>query len=137
MGTGMKKKHTSLIVTTFLTLILLMAAALFSNKKSGDLDPQTFKEELENQPGVVIDVRTPGEYDAGHLAETDYLIDFLSDDFDKEIDKLDKNKTYYLYCRSGNRSGKAMKKMLDAGFQEVYNVGGYEELVAAGIPSKR
>ncbi|MEX2586173.1 MAG: rhodanese-like domain-containing protein [Balneolaceae bacterium] len=133
----MKKKHTPLIVTTFLTLILLMAAALFSNKKSGDMDPQAFKKELENRSGVVIDVRTPGEYETGHLAETDYLIDFLSDDFDEEINKLDKEKTYYLYCRSGNRSGKAMKKMLDAGFQEVYNVGGYEELVAAGIPSKR
>lgn len=101
------------------------------------MDPQTFKEELENRSGVVIDVRTPGEYEAGHLAETDYLIDFLSDDFDKEIENLDKDQTYYLYCRSGNRSGKAMNKMLDAGFQEVYNVGGYEELVAAGIPSKR
>jgi len=133
----MMKNHTYLIYATFLTLILLMAASLFSSNKGLDLDPVTALKQVKEKPGVVIDVRTPSEYDAGHLADTDHLIDFLSDDFDEKISSLDKEQTYYVYCRSGNRSGKAMEKMLASGFRDVYNIGGYEELVESGFLSNK
>lgn len=103
----------------------------------GDLDPFSFREKIEKNPGVVIDVRTPEEYQQGHLSDADYQFDLLSGEFEREMDNLDKDETYYLYCRSGARSGKAMEKMQSAGFKEVYNVGGYEELVSAGFPSNR
>jgi phage shock protein E len=101
--------------------------------KGGDLDPTAFKEQLQHQPGMIIDVRTRQEYEEGHLAETDKLIDFMAGDFEEKIRELDKNETYYLYCRTGNRSGKAMEIMQNAGFREVYNIGGYQDLVSAGL----
>lgn len=70
----------------------------------------------------VIDVRTTGEYSSGHVKDSTN-IDFLKPDFKEQILKLDKTKTYKLYCRSGNRSGQAMKLMKSLGFKDVENLG--------------
>ena len=131
----MKKVH--VLSTTVILLILAITGFTMANEfltsKGGDLDPAVFKQKLEKKPGVVIDVRTRQEYEEGHLAKTDKLIDFMGEDFRDRIGELDKNETYYLYCRTGNRSGKAMEIMQEAGFSEVYNVGGFEDLVSAGL----
>ena len=74
---------------------------------------------------TLIDVRTPAEYADGHLAGST-MIDYKDSSFDTEIDKLDKDATYLIYCRSGNRSGKAVHKMIGMGFTDVTNMeGGY------------
>jgi rhodanese-related sulfurtransferase len=52
------------------------------------------------------------------------FIDYNSSDFEQQLDGLDKSKTYLVYCRSGNRSGKACHTMLDKGFKQVYNLDG-------------
>lgn len=76
------------------------------------------------EPGtVLIDVRTPAEYAAGHI-DGALLIDIASPEFATQIGKLDKSKKYALYCRSDNRSGQAMKLMRDSGFGFVYHLGG-------------
>lgn len=85
---------------------------------------------------VVIDVRTPEEYEAGHL-EGARNIDVRSDDFRAGVELLDKDKTYYLYCRTGNRSHQAAEIMKDLGFEAVYNVGGFDELAEAGAETVR
>ncbi|MDZ7680804.1 MAG: rhodanese-like domain-containing protein [Fodinibius sp.] len=54
-----------------------------------------------------------------------------------QLKSLDKDKTYYLYCRTGNRSGQAAELMVENGFDNVYNIGGYQDLVDAGIPSSK
>jgi phage shock protein E len=102
-----------------------------------ELAPENFIEKLHDKPGVIIDVRTLEEYVEGHLAMTDYHLDFLAGEIEKEMDNLDRNETYYLYCRTGNRSGQAMEIMRDAGFMNVYNIGGYEDLISSGLPSKK
>jgi phage shock protein E len=96
------------------------------------LTPDEFKTLSQQQPGVLLDVRTPGEYASGHVQES-INYDFLGGEF---ADTLDKEKTYYLYCASGNRSGHAARMMLDAGFNSAYNVGGFSELAAAGLPTE-
>ncbi|MFH0941824.1 MAG: rhodanese-like domain-containing protein, partial [Chloroflexota bacterium] len=62
---------------------------------------------MENNKGnadfIIIDVRTPGEYEGGHIAGAVNL-DFNAAGFNAEVDKLDKNKTYLVYCQSGRRS---------------------------------
>ncbi|MEX0594146.1 MAG: rhodanese-like domain-containing protein [Balneolaceae bacterium] len=93
--------------------------------------------QIQERPGIIIDVRTPEEYAQGHLTRTDQLINFMDDDFEDRAGELDRNQTYYLYCRSGNRSGQAMKWMQENGFEEVYNIGGYQDLVDAGFESER
>ena len=122
-----------------LTIIILIgvAVALFYLNKLRNsknmLPPQKFKELLEEESGIIIDVRTQSEYNEGHLHKTDYNIDMSSSDFEQKVEKLDKNKNYFLYCRSGARSGRAMQVMKRKGFENVYNVGGLQSLVNSGF----
>ena len=57
---------------------------------------------------MLIDVRTPEEYVNGHVKGAQNL-NFMDENFQQEVAKLNKNKRYYLYCASGNRSGQAMQ----------------------------
>lgn len=84
-------------------------------------------------PGVVvIDVRTPAEYAAGHV-DGAVNIDVESADFATRVQQLDPEGAYALYCRSGNRSGAAADQMADLGFTDVTNLdGGVADLQAAG-----
>ncbi len=75
----------------------------------------------DNPNFAIIDVRTPEEYNAGHI-ENAMILDYYEDNFKDELDKLDKDKTYLIYCKSGNRSGKARDIMRDLNFTEVYNM---------------
>lgn len=75
---------------------------------------------------IVLDVRTIEEYSSGHLKNTSN-IDFLKADFKEQISKLDKSKTYKLYCRSGNRSGKALELMKNLGFSNLENLGSLKD----------
>lgn len=83
---------------------------------------------------VVIDVRTPGEVSEGYITGANLFIDFYGENFQSEILKLDKSKTYVMYCRSGGRSGQASLFMVNNGFNNVYNlaggIGGYTGTLA-------
>ncbi|MAT39235.1 MAG: rhodanese [Ectothiorhodospiraceae bacterium] len=75
----------------------------------------------KDSDAVLIDTRTKMEYDEGHMPDAQ-LIDIMDPQFREKIDALDRNKSYYMYCRSGNRSGQACKMMLKMGFEKVYNL---------------
>jgi phage shock protein E len=111
---------------------------LNTSKESADtlLNPESFKQKVDETPGVVIDVRTKGEYDSGHLKIADFNYDVMNGQFQDKLDSLDKDDTYYLYCRSGNRSGKATQMMKQNGFENVYNIGGYSSLANAGLETE-
>jgi rhodanese-related sulfurtransferase len=79
---------------------------------------------------MIIDVRTPAEFSGGHL-DGAVNIDIQSPDFTSQIEALDRNGSYVVYCRSGNRSGMAMAQMLDMGFTDVSNAGSVEEASAS------
>lgn len=104
-----------------------------SDQKKIDISSKEFQEMLKDERGVIVDVRTLQEYNAGHLADTDLQLDFLNGDFHDAVKDFDPAKTYYLYCRSGNRSGQAARLMQREGFENVYNVGGFEDLARAGF----
>ena len=72
---------------------------------------------------VVLDVRTPGEFAEGHIAGADN-IDFYAANFPDLLAELDPNAPYFVYCRSGNRSGTTVGLMRDLGFTQVYELGG-------------
>ncbi|PKD43433.1 rhodanese-like domain-containing protein [Rhodohalobacter barkolensis] len=109
----------------------------FLSRSNGiDISAQEFKEKVEEERGVVIDVRSKMEYDEGHLKLADELIDFNAGEFHNKVDSLDKDKTYYLYCRSGNRSGQAARLMKSKGFENVYNVGGFDDLARNGLDTE-
>ena len=71
----------------------------------------------------ILDVRTPEEVAEGHLAGST-TVNFLSPTFGTEIQTLNKNKTYLLYCRSGTRTRKAADAMQKMGFKHVYMLEG-------------
>ena len=82
---------------------------------------------------VILDIRTPDEFNSGRIADSINL-DFYESNFASELDKLDKDKTYFVYCNSGNRSGNAMGTMRDLGFTEVYDLdGGIQAWYSSGF----
>ena len=83
---------------------------------------------------VVLDIRTPDEYAAG-IIEGAINIDFFDADFAAQLDALDKDVHYVVYCRSDNRSGQAMGTFAALGFAEVTEVDGrIVDWHAAGLP---
>lgn len=73
---------------------------------------------------IVIDVRTPAEWQQGVIEGTSLFIDYNSPSFKQQLAKLDKSKTYVVYCRSGARSAGASQVMVDNGFKNVINMQG-------------
>lgn len=91
-----------------------------------NITPNQARELIKNENVIILDVRAPGEYDGGHIENAKNL-DFTDPDFSQNLEKLDKNKKYLVYCKTGRRGDMAMKAMEEAGFNEVYNlIGGYE-----------
>jgi rhodanese-related sulfurtransferase len=120
-------------VIASLAFILLLAGCS-SSSGATDLSVAEFAGKVAEAGVITLDVRTPGEFDQGHI-EGSRLIDFQSGNFENEIAALDKGKTYAVYCRSGKRSGQAVKVMRDAGFKNVYNLnGGVIDWANAGLP---
>ena len=99
-----------------------------------DLSVTEFAEQIKQPNTQILDVRTPAEFAEGHLNNS-LNIDFQSENFDSQIQTLDKSKSYAVYCRSGVRSAMAAEEMSHLGFKFVSNmVGGILEWSAAGLP---
>lgn len=95
--------------------------------------PPAAAEVIAGESPVVLDVRTPEEYAEGHLADA-VLIDFYDADFAVQLDELDKDVTYVVYCRSGNRSESTIQTMRELGFTDVVEVaGGIQAWVTSGL----
>ena len=90
-----------------------------------NVSAEEFHQMISDNPGQLIDVRTPGEFGGGTI-EGAQNIDYYASDFKSQIAQLDKTQPVYVFCRSGARSAKAMQLFKDAGFTEIYNlIGGY------------
>jgi rhodanese-related sulfurtransferase len=88
-----------------------------------------------NPDFIIIDVRTAEEFDSGHLAGA-VNIDFYSPDFKANLDKLERNKEYLIYCRTGIRGAAATRIMIELGFTMVHNLsGGIVQWIEAGYPT--
>ena len=104
-------------------LLLVLTACGGSNVKINNLNADGFASDIKNPGVVVVDVRTAGEYAAGHIKNS-INIDVESNDFDSKIANLDKKVEYAVYCHSGRRSGIAAEKMAKAGFEKISNLEG-------------
>lgn len=118
---------------------ILAALSLFANAQSQSeveiLEPQAFIERVKaDTSAIILDVRQPEEFAEGHLAQAINL-DWLNQTvFINGLAKLNKQKTYYIYCRSGRRSQAAAGKLKAEGFQVVDLKGGYLHWVEVGMP---
>ncbi len=109
-----------------LTLLLVVLAACGGSADSTQtlLDPAAFEAKIKSTDAAqVIDVRTPGEYEGGHI-ENSVNIDWNNSDFANQIKNVDKSKPVFVYCLSGGRSGEAVNFMSKNGFTEIYELEG-------------
>jgi len=104
-------------------------------KGNNVLNPNAFKAGLNDKTNeILLDVRTPGEYQEGHIKGS-LNIDWNNSNFSDEVAKLDKNKPVFVYCKSGGRSGSAVQALKGMGFKEVYDLdGGIMQWKNAGMP---
>lgn len=119
------------VIATLASVLLL--AGCSTSPSAMELSVSEFSSKVTEAGVITLDVRTPGEFNEGHI-EGAILVDFQSGNFENEIASFDKSKTYAVYCRSGNRSGQAVKVMRDAGFTDLYNLdGGVIDWASAGL----
>lgn len=82
---------------------------------------QLIQEHEHDAHFVILDVRTPEEFSAGHLKRAE-IIDFKAADFGKKLEELDRSKTFLVYCRKGVRSATAIRMMRDLGFTSIFHL---------------
>ena len=114
----------------FYFLSLMFSMFLFLNCKSQQtsvnvLTPSDFREGIKNTDIQLVDVRTYVEFDKGHI-EGAKNIDYLADDFEAQMSKLDRDKPIYIYCASGGRSEVTASMLHELGFKNINDLsGGY------------
>jgi len=110
-----------ILPTLFISLLIFSCSA--QNKTS--LTADEFEKAISNKDSVqILDVRTPGEYQAGHIANALQADWNDASEFNRRIAFVDKNKPVYVYCLAGGRSAAAAKKMRDMGYENVYELKG-------------
>jgi phage shock protein E len=112
-----------------LLLIVIALMAIYGCKTTPPsaedytLQSEAFDAQLQKNRRILIDVRTPAEYDSAHIPGA-LLIDVKAAGFADKISRLNKKNTYLLYCKSGTRSERALKLMNEAGFKKAYHLYG-------------
>lgn len=90
-----------------------------------DLSQEEWEEQLQQDDNAfILDVRTPEEVEDGYIPGATNIDIHLGQGFLDEVEKLDKSKSYYVYCRSGARSAQACSIMAGLGFEKAYNLEG-------------
>lgn len=120
----MKKKNNNFWIFGGIFTVVLILVLVFLPKNSTQLSGKDFLNKFsQTQNSVLLDVRTPAEFAAGHINGATN-IDFENQTFKTEIGKLDKTVNYFVYCRSGNRSGQAVSIMRELGYKNIYELQG-------------
>ena len=125
------------LIALAISLISLAGCSTSSSVSVTNVDAADFLSQISSGEVIVLDVRTPEEFNAGHLSGAVNL-DVQSGQFETELSKLDKAATYAIYCRSGRRSTIAAEKMANDGFTNIvnFNQGGFAELAQAGAQTE-
>ncbi|MDX9705640.1 MAG: rhodanese-like domain-containing protein [Weeksellaceae bacterium] len=107
----------------FLILFILVAGTTISCQTHGETSSVNSISHIDftNGKNILLDVRTPEEFAEGHIPNAINL-DVNSENFDSKIKELDPDKTYYVYCRSGKRSTKAVNKLHQEGFHDLVHL---------------
>lgn len=121
------------ITAAGMLILLLVSCQHPANSQS--VDANTFKQKLSTTPDkVILDVRTAEEYASGYIGDAINL-DYYSPAFKDQATRLDKSKTYFVYCEAGGRSKSAASILRDAGFTKIVELnGGISEWKAADLP---
>lgn len=107
--------------------LLLITIAFISCQQQQEgvetVSPEQFSQKINSESGQLIDVRTPEEYKNGHIKNA-VNINLHDQDFAERIDKLDKSKAVYVYCKAGRRSSDAVDILKTNGFKNIIELNG-------------
>ncbi|QQR86686.1 MAG: rhodanese-like domain-containing protein [Flavobacteriales bacterium] len=106
-----------------LAVALVIASAGCAAQPAGTIGAAALQAELRTDTVQLIDVRTPDEWSRGHI-EGAVHIDWFSDEFKAQVEKLDKNAPVRLYCAAGGRSEEAREMLRGMGFRDVLDLDG-------------
>lgn len=115
------RKRTVLSIVALATGALVLSGCSSSSGSVASMDVASFSKKVQEAGVVTLDVRTRGEFSQGHIAGA-INIDVETDTFQNEVSKLDKTKSYAVYCQSGRRSGIATDEMKKLGFEHLFNL---------------
>jgi phage shock protein E len=119
------------------TLLFMIPMACAAPSDSTSVDPKTFQQSIGGSGVQLIDVRTPGEFQSGHIAGARNL-DWTSGQLEEHAGELDRKKPVLLYCASGRRSAEGSTFLKREGFNMVTDLaGGIHAWEAAGLPLAR
>lgn len=105
-----------------LLLILLCFGCGINAQTTKNVDAETFKKMIDEKKSILIDLRTSDEINSKGMIKGAKQIDFLAKDAEAVIGKLDKKKSYLIYCAGGGRSGDCAELMQKLGFKEIVNL---------------
>jgi rhodanese-related sulfurtransferase len=130
----MKSETKALIAGLMIGAVVLVGCSS-SSATLESVSPDTAATIITEDTGeIILDIRTPEEFDQG-VIEGAINIDFYEPTFSSDLDALDKDAHYIVYCRSGNRSGQAMSTFADLGFTNVTEIdGGIADWYETGLP---
>ena len=125
-------------IVSILFVLVFFASCQAQEKKGIQLlAAKEFSQKVASEKGQVIDVRTPKEFQQGHLknAQNIHLYD---QDFGQRIEKLDKKQTVYVYCKAGGRSAEAVEILQNHGFESIIELeGGTDSWSEANLPLEK
>jgi len=112
-------------LTTALAVFLGATAPLVAGTRFQEVTVNQARELIQKRARdaqfVILDVRTPEEFAQGHLSGA-VNVNLMAPDFERRLGALDRGKTYLVYCRTANRSAKAIQIMSRLGFRSVYHM---------------
>ena len=117
------KRLAALKSATLATFILILFSACSSNGNIRDISANNLANQLERSDMLILDVRTPQEYAAGHVPSA---INMPHTSVKSQLEKLQeyKDKTIVIYCKSGRRAAMARQTLTDAGFKQLLHLDG-------------
>jgi rhodanese-related sulfurtransferase len=131
----MNKRMKLLIATAALGAVVLAGCSSSTGTAVETVAPAAAAEIITTETSeIILDIRTPEEFNEG-IIEGAINIDFYDDDFAQQLDTLDKDAHYVVYCRTGNRSGQANSTFEELGFTNVTEIdGGIANWYNEGLP---
>lgn len=117
------KNNKNIILGIVGIMVLVLVSLSFMGKTTKLAGVEFVKTYTSTPNAVLVDVRTPSEFATGHIDQA-INIDFENPSFASEVKKLDTTKTYFVYCRSGNRSGQAVSIIKSNGIKNIYELSG-------------
>ena len=115
------KIYNLVIIASLTFLSMNLNAQAINQSEVQHVKAEEFLKLIESGEGQLVDIRTPKEYKAGHIRGA-IMVDYYAPTYKEYLSKLDKETPIYIYCRSGNRTGRSVALLQQLGFKKIVNL---------------